>query len=250
MDSADEGFQRGGFAGAANGSLRHRPIVGVDDVHLVDRVAGAWGVQGDRQQAAGRGIGLDVERKHARRDRHLRRRDARILVDARDALAGTPLAANFAAAANVPVDEIAHGETHVRLEGGDAVGLQTIANRRRVLGRADVHAQRPAAVEGPLGDLELPTGAEARRPRRVFAPNVEVRRLPPVAHQERAAFLQGAVQMHHRSAADDPIARLQDEAARGLKGRLRCLAGRACALAGVYRHMCVPPQTAMAWPVT
>ncbi|MYJ73778.1 MAG: hypothetical protein F4089_01240 [Gammaproteobacteria bacterium] len=83
----------------------------------------------------------------------------------------------------------------------------------------------------------------------IAAPNVKVRNLAGVPNEKRAAAFEYAEQVDDREATLDAVAGLEDEPARG-GGLDRLLRHGHCPSAQqAHRHMCVPPHTAMAWPV-
>ena len=169
------------------------------------------------------------------------------------------LADDFAGAADAAVDKVADCEAHVRFESRHPVAMQAVAERRCVLRYADVHPQRGFAGEGGVRRLHLAGRTECPRQGGVASPNVETRHLAAVAHEKRAAVLEHSIEVDDGNTIVDAVAGLQDEAAyRLVRGRILAgydahrLPGRAAHLDEPvdHRHMCVPPQTAMAWPVT
>ena len=218
-DAGGEGVEGLALAGAADGAVGQGAPGGVDDVHLV----GARAVERDGEEAPAGGVGLDVEGQHRRRHLDVGRAQLGVVEHAGDAFAGRGGARDLAAAADPAVDQVAHGEADIGLEGPDAVLLEAVAEGRRVRGDGDLHPHDGPAVEGP------PRGAAlARRPQLpgaggVRAADVEVGRLAAVAHEERASTLQDPIEVDDGRPVLDAVGGLQDEAARhfgGAAGRL------------------------------
>ena len=144
---------------------------------------------------------------------NFRRRDLRIVEHPVDAFAALGAPVDFETAPDVVVDEVAHGETDVRLEGIDAMRVQPVAQHGRVGRRPDIDARDGSAGERSPGRGALMRRAEFARTRRVRRRHVEARRPAVVAHEESLALFQPAEQVHDGDALTDPVARLDDEAA-------------------------------------
>ncbi len=206
-----EGVQHRRLRREPHRAFRHGSLVGIHDQHLV----GAETVQRYGQQPFRPGVRLYVEGNHPRRQgyriRGLVRGHFRIVENHVHTQAGPGLSADEAGAFDVAVDQIAHGEPHVRLEGVDAEAVQRIPQVRGVGRHGYLYpAQRlpdeAAHVTGPRPRRGSGPGA-----RRIRGADVEARPLPGVAHQKAAAVGEASVQMDHRRSATYPIARLENE---------------------------------------
>ncbi len=209
-----ERLERVGLGRAAHGTLGARPVVWIDDEHLIAPQA----VQRYRQETLRLRIGLDVERQHARRDLDVGRAQIRIL-EHQTVGAGCGDSLDFTAALDAALDQVARGEAHVGFEGVDICRVKLVPQRRHVRGHGDIDAAHGAAVEGALLDrLGRRQRLEDGCPRHIGGAHIEVRPLPIVPHQKSAAALQTTVQVHHRRAATvrsggDTVSCLQNEAA-------------------------------------
>jgi hypothetical protein len=131
----------------------------------------------------------------------------------------SPFRADLTTALDAALDQIAHREAHVGFERIDPRGMQAIAQRRHVGRYLDLDA-----CDGLTGERAAVDGLRRRntqcvRTLRVRSTHVEMRQPAIVAHQERAAVLQAAVYLYDGDAravrpVRDPVARLQNEAAR------------------------------------
>jgi hypothetical protein len=205
----EPGEQRG-LAREGPGVAGAGPALGRQQQHLGDAAA----VQRHREQPVRRRVGLDVERQHGQPRRPVAGAQLRLVEDDAEARDLEPVALDRDRAADPALDQVAHREADVGLEGGDAGGLEALAQRRHLGRRLDVDAG-----DGPTGERAPVAGrgrarAEPRpRPLEVRRLEAEVRPRPAVAHEERPAVLQPAVEVHDRSAGRDAVRRLEDETA-------------------------------------
>ena len=200
--------QRRSFVDTRDRVFGHLAAAGIDDVDLVEVAA----VQRNRQQSACLGIGLYIERQDPGLDLYFRWRDLRIVeypVDAFAAL-GTPV--NFETAPDVVIDEEAHGETDIRLERVDALGVQPVTQDGRVGGRLDIDARDARAGERSSRRGALMRRADLARPRRIRRRHVEARGPAVIAHEEGLALFQTTEQVHDGYTVANPVARLHYEA--------------------------------------
>ena len=141
----------------------------------------------------------------------------RVVEHPADTVARNRFAFDLAPAFDAAFDQIAHGKAHIGLERVDAGRVQPIAQRGYIGGCRDFepHTGAPSKV-----CLLVACGRvrPARAPLDIVRANIKVRALPVVAHQERAAILQSAVEMNDRyarpSTRNNAIARLENESVR------------------------------------
>ena len=180
--AANSSAQRVAFSGIG-------ALAAVDDQDFVD----ARRIQRDREQAFALRVGLDVERQHARLDPRRRRAAAPDCRRSRDAAAANRLAFDLATALDAALDQIAHREAHVGFERVDAGRVQPVAQRGTSAGASTSrrHTGAPRRCACP----RLAGARQAPRALGVVGTDVEVRALPIIAHQERAAVFQSAIEM-------------------------------------------------------
>ena len=188
-DALAECVERRVLVGAARGLLRHRPLAAVDDQHFIE----SRRVHRDREQALAFRVGLDVERQHARLDLHVGRRSTGLSKTQVTPCARRRLAFDLAAALDAALDQIAHREAHIRFERVDAGGVQPVAQGRHVGRRFDFDSRDRLASERALVDRLRLRHAQRARALRVGRADIEMRPLPIVAHEERAAVFQPSV---------------------------------------------------------
>ena len=126
---------------------------------------------------------------------------------------------DFAAALDAALDQVAHGEAHVRFERVDARGMQAVAQRWHVRRHLDFDSRDRLARERAAVDRLRRRHAQRACALRVGLAHIEMRPLAIVAHEERAAVFQAAVDLDDGNARAvrpvcDPVAGLQNEAAR------------------------------------
>ena len=177
--------------------------------HLRDAAA----VQADREQAAGRGIGLDVEGENGEPRRPVGGEDLGILEHEAEPGHVAPLAADLEGAADAPVDQVPRGEADVGLVGRDAGPGQAVAQRGSVRGLLDLDAHDGPPEQGDLVGGDLPERPLLPRARRVVLLDVEAGDAPAVAHEERAPVLEPPEEVEDGDARLDTVRRLQDEPA-------------------------------------
>ena len=210
-DPPAEPVERRSLAGAGNGPLRHGPAFGIDYENLVS----AASENRDGQQALGLPVGFDVERQHTGRKVH--RRGFQVGVVENPTATRTParFAADQRAAPDVPVDEVAHGEPHIRFQRLDAAPVQPVPQRRCVRRRRHIDAPGRLAREGDaVGGCKthaLPVGRG--RLAHGIGTHVEMRRLAAVANEKGLPVLQATEQVHDGHTRLNAVARLVDEAA-------------------------------------
>ncbi len=97
-------------------------------------------------------MGVDIVRQHARLDFRLRRPQRGIVEDPGDAgrrlAGGSGLALDLATALDAALDQLAHGETYVGLEGLYAARMQAIANAGHIGRRLCFEHHDRRTVEG------------------------------------------------------------------------------------------------------
>ena len=126
--------------------LRHLAIAAFDDQDFVNVRA----IDRDGEQPF-LGVRLDVKGQHARIDPDVRWPQRRIVEDPGDALACARFALDRAASLDAALDEIAHGEAHVRFERINARRMQPIAHWRHVSRDVDLESAHGDAIERSLG---------------------------------------------------------------------------------------------------
>jgi hypothetical protein len=176
-------------------------------------------VHRDREQALAFGVGFDVERQHARRDCHVGWSQHWIVEGPGHAASGGRVAFDLATALDAAFDQIAHGEAHIGFERIDTGRMQAVAERRNVRRYIDLDTCDRLACKRPIVDGSPFRHPHGVRTLRVDGTHVEMRQLTIVAYQEGAAVCQSPVDVYDGDARAirsirDPIARLQNEAAR------------------------------------
>ena len=169
----------------------------------------------DREQPAGRGIGLDVEGEDGEPRRPVGGEDLGVLEDEAETGHIASLAADLEGTADAPVDQVPRGEADVGLVGRDAGLGQAIAQRGSVRGLLDLDAHHGPPEQGDLVGGDLPERPLLLRARRVVSLDVEAGDQPAVAHEERAPVLEPPEEVEDGNARLDPVRRLQDEPAEG-----------------------------------
>jgi len=108
--------------------------------------------------------------------------------------------------------------------------MQTITQRRDVRGYGDLDQRDRRSVERVFYGQSRLFRSGIEGPGGIGRADIEMRLLPIIAHEKRAAVFQPAIEVHHGSPtaarlSDDPIAGLENDTA-GLGQQLSCRSGR------------------------
>jgi hypothetical protein len=183
-DARAEAIQCGPFVGEADGVFRHGAPAAIDNQHFID--AGA--IQRDGEQPLRLGIGLDIEREHARVDLNASGSKLRIVEHPADTDAWSRLALDLAPAFDATFDQVAHRKTHIGLEGVDAARVQPVAQLGYIGRCRDFKLAHRCAFEGVLASGLWLRCAQREHTLDIVRANIKVRALPVVAHQKGPAI--------------------------------------------------------------